>query len=264
METKIIRPIIQVGNSSGVILPKEWLNQRAEVHLITNNPMNILSDTLNILNGKVKTNEIMGIYVAGSHARKENRLDSDIDIIVITMNIDMTIKKGRYEISVVSKKKLDNYLKENIIHYVPMIAEAKPLLNEYLIKKFLENIKITKKNVEWYINTTKVSVKENEDLIEISKKLKEIKIGDAVAYSLVLRIRGFYILDCLKDKKLWNNHNFVKMIKKISGSDVAYKRYIYLKKDNNQLKDLLPLEEGEKLLSYLKDKLEHYEKWLKE
>ena len=37
---ELIKPIIRVGNSAGVILPKEWLNGEAKIRLISK-PKNI-------------------------------------------------------------------------------------------------------------------------------------------------------------------------------------------------------------------------------
>ncbi len=264
METTLIRPIVKVGNSSGVILPREWLNQRAEVRLIASNSLDLLGDILKILDERIELNEINGIYLVGSYARGEDRLDSDVDVLVISEGTNMGIKRGQYEITVVSKGELESSLEKNVMPYVPMIVEAKAILNGELVEKLLEHATVTKKNVKQYIDTTKLSIKENKELIGISGELGEGKVGDAVAYSLILRIRGFYIIDCLKKNKLWSNKDFVKMIKKISGSDSAYRRYNYLKDEQNSSKDVLPIEEAEKLLGYLINKLESYEKWLKE
>ncbi|MDO8460087.1 MAG: nucleotidyltransferase domain-containing protein [Nanoarchaeota archaeon] len=264
METKVIRPIVKVGNSSGVILPRGWLNHRAEVRLIASSMFNLLGDVLNILSEKIEISEIKGIYLIGSYARKEDRLDSDVDFLVISTKTNMIIKQGQYEISVVSKESLESSLKKNIMPYVPMIVEAKPILNGDLIKELLEYAKVTKRNVKWYVDTTRLSIKENEELIKMSRELGENKVGDAIAYSLILRIRGFYIIDCLRKNKLWSNIDFVKIVKTVSGSDSAYKRYIYLKDDENSIKDALLMSEAEKLLAYLKDKLKGYEKWLNE
>ena len=96
---KLIKPIIRVGNSAGVLLPKEWLNGKAKIELIEK-PVDIKSESLQILNSHL--DQIQGIYIVGSHARREETSHSDIDILGITSNLNLNINKGRYHIILIS------------------------------------------------------------------------------------------------------------------------------------------------------------------
>jgi predicted nucleotidyltransferase len=263
METELIRPVVRIGNSSGVILPKSWLNQEAKIELITKNPSDILSDVLKIIENKIPLNKILGVYLTGSYARNEENAESDIDILIITNDINKSIKKGRYEILVISKENLENMLNKNIMPILPMLKESKPLLNETLIEE-LKKTKLNKKNIKWHIDTTKFAIGENKFIIETSKKLKSSNIDDGVAYSLVLRLRGVYIIDCLRKNKLWSNNELIDIIKKITGSKLAYERYKYIKDEKGRGKEILPIIEAERLLDYVKEKNNEQEKWLKE
>jgi len=263
METDLIRPVVKVGNSSGIILPKSWMNQEVKVELIIKKTSDIFLEVIKILENEVPLSKILGIYLVGSYAREEEKMDSDIDILLITDSVNKSIKRGKYEFLIISKKKLEDTLKKNILPILPMINESKPLLNESLILEF-KKIPLTKRNTAWHIKTTKKAIKENENLIEMTKNLKDDKADDSIAYSLVLRLRGIYIIDCLKHKKIWSNKKFVELIKRISGSTLAYERYIYIKNVNGKNKSELLIEEAEKLLEYVKEKNLEQEKWSKE
>lgn len=44
-----IKKAIKAGNSSAVILPRDWLNQKVRIELVKKTPEVILSDVLEIL-----------------------------------------------------------------------------------------------------------------------------------------------------------------------------------------------------------------------
>ena len=48
MGQELIKPIVRVGNSAGIVLPREWLNGKAKVELIEK-PIDIKRDILEIL-----------------------------------------------------------------------------------------------------------------------------------------------------------------------------------------------------------------------
>ena len=81
MENELIKPVIRVGNSAGILVPKAWINGKAKVELISR-PVNIKKDIIEILEDYLE--DILGIYLVGSYARKEETEKSDIDILAIT------------------------------------------------------------------------------------------------------------------------------------------------------------------------------------
>ena len=133
MIRELIKPIVRVGNSAGVLLPKNWINGKARIELIEK-PIDIKKDVLEILDPYLQN--IEGIYLIGSYAREEQTKKSDVDILVITNKINKKIKKGKYEIILISKEKVESALEKNILPILPMLKEAKPLVNSSLIEKY--------------------------------------------------------------------------------------------------------------------------------
>ena len=238
---ELIKPIVRVGNSAGVLLPREWLNGKAKVELIEK-PIDIKKDLLGLLDTYL--DNIIGVYLAGSYARSEEDEKSDVDAIAITYSINEKIKKGRYDIILISKENLEAALKENAIPLLPMLKEAKPIINAEFLESY-KKVEITSKNIKFYIETTKSALDVIKEDIKVSKELN-CDVSDASAYSLILRLRTFYIIECIKKGKLWKKREFIILVKRIAGSSEAYERYLSVKNDNN-MGYKLPVEEAEKL-----------------
>jgi predicted nucleotidyltransferase len=255
----ISRKAIKSGNASAVVLPKSWLNKNVKVELVDKNKETILHDVLDIIKSEINLSEIIGIYLVGSYARGDNEYASDIDILIISEKTDreLIIKEG-YEILIVSLNLLNYKLNENLLPIGTMLREAQPLLNNKFLKEI--NVNVTKKNVKWYLETTKDSLKIIKSSIDrIENKKPDGKLSDAIAYSLILRLRTLYVIDCLKNKKAYNKTEFIELTKKISGSSKAYERYVYSKSNKDNKRELL-LSEGKKTYMYLKEYLQKIEK----
>ena len=257
MIRELIKPIVRVGNSAGVLLPKNWINGKARIELIEK-PIDIKKDVLEILDPYLQN--IEGIYLIGSYARGEQTKESDVDILVITNKINKKIKKGKYELILIPKGKVESALEKNILPILPMLKEAKPIINSILIKKYRET-QLTKKNLKWHIELTKSALGINREFIKLDKDLKS-NSGDGVAYSLILRLRGTYIVDCLIKNKIPTKKELLNLIKKVSGSLKAYEGYLRVK-NNEKDKNELPIEESIKLYDYLIKKIKEQEKWAK-
>ncbi len=250
----ISRKAIKSGNASAVVLPKSWLNKKVKVELVDKNKETILQDVLDIVKSSIDLSEIIGIYLVGSYARGDNEYTSDIDILIISEKTDRElIKKEGYDILIVSLNLLNYKLNENLLPIGTMLKEAQSLLNNNFLREI--NIKVTKKNIKWYIDTTKDRLELIKSSIDrIEKKKPNGRLSDAIAYSLILRLRTLYMIDCLRNKKAYNKNEFIELTKKISGSLTAYERYVY-SKNNEDSKRVLLLSEGKKLYIYLKEYL---------
>jgi len=259
MENELIKPTIRVGNSAGVLLPKEFLNTQVKIIL---QPLNIEKDILDILLQEKILPKVLGVYLTGSYARNEQTIESDIDVLVITNDLNDRIEKGKYNFMLVSKELVDEKMRKNIFPLIPMMIEAKPIINKELLSKYIKT-PLTIKNLKWHIDTTKSAMRVVEKSIEISKEL-EINESDASAYSLILRLRTIYLINCLRKNKLWVKKEFLNLIKKISGSLIAYEEYLKVKAGNQKIKDRLPIKEAERLMNYNKKKIREIEKWIKE
>ena len=258
MEEIMIKNTIKVGNSAGVLLPRKYLNSKVKITL---EPLNIEKDILEILAEKKLLKDVLGVYLVGSYARKEETIESDVDILVITQNTNKRIKEGKYELICISITEFKRQLKENVLPLLAMIKESKVIINRNLIKEYI-NTSLTKKNIKWHIDTTKSAMKIVNEYIKLAEET-ERKASDSASYSLILRLRTLYIIDCLKKGKLWKKEEFLGLIKKISGSLIAYERYLVVK--NDSAKDYnLPVEEAKRLMNYVNQKNNEVEKWLKE
>lgn len=243
-----IKKTVKAGNSSAVILPRAWLNQEVRVELVKKNPEMILLDVIGIVKKYIELKEIIGIYLVGSYARGEESKDSDIDVLVITSNVDKEmIKGGVYNILIVSKELTEQKLKQNLFPIGSMIKEAKPLINDIYLKSL--KVKISKENVKWYIGTTKEKL---ELIREILNRKKDV--NSRVIYTLILRIRTLCIIQKMIKNKPYSKKDFIILINKISGSQNAYNSYLAIKNDLKR-ESKTTKEEAEKLYSYLKKQL---------
>ena len=247
---ELIKNAISWGNSSGVLLPREWKVREVKVILIERT-LDIKKEVFKILEPYLQ--DVLGIYLVGSHAREEQTERSDIDILVITEKTNKRLEEDKYNLLLISKKEVEAQLKRNVLPLLPMLKEAKPLLNSGLVEEY-KNAKLTKKNLKFHIETTRSAMKVVKKDIEIAKQTKG-EVGDASAYSLILRLRTLYIIECIMKNKKWSNREFIKLIKKISGSREAYERY-FSAKNKNTLEYKLAIKEAEKLMSYINKEVE--------
>jgi len=256
---EIIKQIVKVGNSSGVLLPREWYGGEAKIILLKK-PIDIKKDIFEILDSYLES--ILGIYLVGSYARDEQTPESDIDILVISNDINKIIKKGKFEITLISKKDLETQLKENILPILPWLIEAKIILNKNLIEKY-KNTPLTYENIKWHIDTTKSAMNVISEDIKISEEFYNGKVMQASSYSLILRLRTLYIIESLRKKRQWNKKEFLSLIKNISGSLNAYNAYTDIK-NKNKSKHNLSTKEALALMKYVNKKIQEIEKWIKE
>ncbi|HLC31520.1 MAG TPA: nucleotidyltransferase domain-containing protein [Candidatus Nanoarchaeia archaeon] len=252
---ELIRPIIRVGNSAGVVLPREWLHGTAKVVLVRK-PVEVVKDLFEILQGYFF--DIVGIYLTGSYARGEQTEESDVDVLVITNRTNKRFVQGKYDVLLISTQELDLALQTNAIPLLPMIKEGRPVLNAALLEHF-QATALTKDNLSWHIDSTRSMLA----VIEEALRLDEGKgmSDDAFAYSLVLRLREAYIVDCLIAKKLWSNRELKALIKRIGGSLKAYEGYVRVKSSSVRKKGL-PTLEARRLYSYIYDGIRRQEQWL--
>ncbi len=251
-----IKKAVKAGNSSAVILPRAWLNQEVRVELVKKNPETILLDVIGIVKKYIDLKEIIGIYLAGSYARGEESKDSDIDVLVITSNIDKEmIKDGIYNILIISKELVEQKLNHDLFPIGSMIKEAKPLINHIYLSSL--KVKVTRENVKWYIDTTKEKLELIREILDRKKN-----ISNRVIYTLILRIRTLYIIQKLIKNKPYSKKDFINLISKISGSRNAYNSYLAIK-NNLEEENKTTKEEAEKLYSYLKKQLSDVRKELR-
>lgn len=252
--TRLIRRAYRVGNSAGVVVPKEWLNGFVEVRLVEPPQRTDSGYILEILEKEgIDTSEILGVAVIGSYAREEHDKGSDIDILIVTNNLNREIKAGRYEITIISEKKLEKQLNDTGFPILPMILEAVPIINKNLFDKYKKNT-LSKKALRWLIDTTISSIKISKEQISILKELKEKYLSDNLSYSLILRLRTIYIINSILKRQTWSKKDFLRLVNNIAGSLTSYEGYLRVK-NNKKAKKELKIEEAEKLTEYIMEKI---------
>lgn len=254
---ELIKQIVKVGNSAGVVLPKEWLHGEARITLLKK-PENPKKEVLNIL--ETHLSSIMGLYLVGSYAREEQSEKSDIDVLAITTDINKHIVKGKYDVIMVSLDKLESNLKDNILPLLPMILEASPVINSQLINQY-RNTPITKHNLKWHIETTKSSLATINYSLDIAKENNE-NISDNIAYALVLRLREAHIVDFIMKNKKATTQTFCNLIRSITGSLEIYKAY-QRSKAEARTKKVISRNEAESIHANIASMIAEQEKWIK-
>ena len=248
MEKLFLKNVIKVGNSAGVLVPKEWLDGKAKVELVEE-PINIQKDVIEILHNFL--DDVIAIYLVGSYARGEQDEKSDIDILVISNEKKEEIHSGKYNISICPLKNIKKTLVKNPLMILPRIKEAKPIMNKNFLE-ILQYPKPTKKQFNEFFKSSKRILKINKELI------KRKKIDENIIYSLFLRLRGFFIIKCLLSAEDYSNKNFKKyLISNEINYEKMHKIYSQVKLNKIYKKEIL-LEEVNKLLFLLESEIK---KW---
>lgn len=253
---EITRSVLKWGNSAGVLLPKEWIGNEAKIILIDRTSQ-IKKEVFEILDSYLE--DILGIYLVGSYARHEQEKYSDIDIIAISSKTKKEIKSGKYSISIIPIESIKKTLKSNPIMIYPRLIEAKTILNHPLVEE-LKAIKITKISFKEFIEDTKRIIKINKEFIELDKLEGNRLTSISIIYSLILRLRGIFIVKCLLDKKKYSKKLFLKWLETSLGEKTAevYRIYTYLR-DEKKIKEKIEIKTAESLLNLLKMEIKRYE-----
>ena len=241
MKNEIIKQAFKLGNSAGVLLPREWNGRKVIVKLIDKS---ITEEVLEMLEKKDLLGNVIGIYLVGSYAREEEKELSDIDILIITDSVNKQIKIGKYELFIVSKERFDKSFVKSL-YLASLVNEARAILNYEFIKSYKEKLKevLVKKHLDEIRSITKL----NEKSVEIDLEMGE-KVSDGTIYSIVLRLRELYLIKCLKQEKIPLNKEFIGIVRKVA-SDESYNAYYRIKSDLKSKKVV----SGEEALSLIKE-----------
>ncbi|MBW2984467.1 DUF2080 family transposase-associated protein [Candidatus Woesearchaeota archaeon] len=207
MIEQITKTVQQIGNGGHIYLPKELVGQKVVITLVGKSTEEIKEEILMIV--KPWLEHVIGVYLYGSYARGEQVPGSDIDVLVITdSRVKLKKRINEYEIVSISIEGLEKTLESNAVLVLPILKEAKAILNEQLIEKYRKT-KLTKANTRWYIETTESSLKIAREWI----KEKDIGSMPNIVYPLIMRLRGLHMIECLISGKNYSNKNVDKLIK---------------------------------------------------
>jgi predicted nucleotidyltransferase len=216
---QIFRDVAPIGNGAHIFAPKEWLGER--VLVIRPLQFSLKSRILKVVEPYLEN--ILGVYLYGSYARNEQTQDSDIDILIISNN-NFKIKEKGFEIIVLEKNKIKDAIKIAPILIYSALREAKPIINSELLENLKRTYKPKIQNFKDYIKETKEIIKINEDILD--------------PYSIILRLRGIFLIEGLFSEKIYSHKSFKEWIFKDADDktkkidfDSSYDAYLRIKKD---------------------------------
>jgi predicted nucleotidyltransferase len=258
MEEKLIRQVTEIGNGAHIFAPKEWLGE--EVVIIRTPKKDPKEEVLKVLYPYL--DKIIAVFLFGSYARNEQEKGSDMDIFVIS-NEKFKVKSNNLDLIIIPEDKIELAKKINPILFYSMLNEARQIINP----SYLEKLKQEKVNFGYFkefIEDTKKSIDSNREIIEMDKKLKNKEVSESVIYSLILRLRGVFIINLLLSNKIYSKKIFKEWIIKNSRIDYGLAYSIYQAvRDNKKPDKKILMGQGESLLSLLIKETENLSKKIK-
>ncbi|MBI2650018.1 DUF2080 family transposase-associated protein [Candidatus Woesearchaeota archaeon] len=249
METKTVQ---RFGNGGHVVLPKEYVGKRIRFIVKPKSFEDIKSEVLGIL--KPYLENILGVYLYGSYARNEQAIDSDVDILVITdTKLKIIDKVDAYSVVSITLTELESTLKNNAVLLLPIVKEARTVINPGLLEKYKE-YRFTNNNTKWFIESS-------THILELNKKGLDLnfEIG-SIVYSLMLRLRGLVMIKLMLNNKLYSKASLFSYLKSSEFSQNKIEEFyrIYSKeRDNVKVveSEIIAKEDISKLLFATKDLL---------
>lgn len=243
---QILRKVTEVGNGAHIFVPKEWIND--EVFIVRVPKKDIKEEIIKLVYPNLE--KVIAIFLYGSYARNEQTEESDIDAIIIAKEKFEIQKKEKFEIILLAEDKIETAIQINPVLLYSILHEAKPLLNSAYLEK-LQKIKIKPLYFKDFIEDTERLIKINKEMLELDK-LSGKKSSNSTIYSLILRLRGIFIINKILKKEGYSNKNFRLWLSKILAIDYEkiYKVYRIVR-DNKEGKDEILIEDAESLLDLL-------------
>jgi len=253
----LTRVATKIGNGAHIFVPKEWVGE--EIVLVKPSEKTLKERIMKIVEPHLE--DIAGVYLYGSYARNEQSKNSDIDILIISDKKIKIKKRGKFDIINISKQNIEKAININPILIYSIINESKPIINSSLLEE-LKKFKVIKSKFKEFFEGTKRIIKINKEFIEMDKLDGEELTSVAVIYSLILRLRGIFIIYCLIKKQKYSNKSFKKWILQ-NIPDLEYEKIykIYqIIRENKELSAKIKIIEAEKLLVLLEKEVKRYEK----
>lgn len=259
MKQELVKQVVKVGNTAGVLVPRDWLDGKAKIVLLRK-PLSMkeINEEVFVILAEYLA-DIKSVILAGSYARGEQDSDSDVEIIAISEKTKKKINRGRFTIFVMPEKEFDENIDNDALPLLPMLLEGKFLLNETLAKRFTLK-KITKHNIKWIVETTESALNIVNSFLELDKENLEEMCDYSIAYSLILRMRGLLIIKACKKNKILYNEELRTIVKRVAGSDALYYQYRSLKNNKKSLVKAT-LSQAIKIYKYNKKLLEEVKKY---
>ena len=257
LNMELLRNVARWGNSAGVLLPKEWMGNQVRV-IFVDRTLEIKKESLSILEPYLE--DILGIYLVGSYARGEQEQDSDIDMIAISKETKKEIISGKYNISIITLESAKKTLEKNLLLILPRLNEAKVIINSSLLEE-LKSVKIDKKQFRNFIEESERIIRIDKGLIRLDKEQGSEYIDSEIIYSLILRLRGIFLIKTLIKRKEYFKKEFLKWVNKEIKEIELEKVYNAYKsiRDNKKTKAIIKIETAENLVMFLEKEVRKLE-----
>ncbi|MBI2546123.1 nucleotidyltransferase domain-containing protein [Candidatus Woesearchaeota archaeon] len=258
VKEQIVKTVVKSGNGGAVWVPKDWLGEEVVVILPQRPKLDLKEKVIHLLEPYLK--DIISVAIYGSYARGEQTKDSDIDVLAITKDKELKLDFKRENIEVTSfpAEKLKKAIQNHPALYYQIIKEAIPLINAPLLEE-LKQVKITKESFKEYLGDTGEHLESNKGLLELDKKEGLYLSSYSVLYSIMLRLRTLFIIQCILEDKPFSNKKFKSRLKAHGLSSKEYEdiyKVYRLFRDDKSTKSLkIKLALAEKLLNILEVEL---------
>lgn len=209
VQEAVEKDVVRFGNGSIVYTPKKWIGKKVTV-ILEEKPVDIGGEAMNAL--KPCLGSIEGIFLFGSFARGEQTPESDIDLLVISSKKIELKKKGRLDFLVKTRREfLEGLERDKGLFLHQVLSEAKPILNEALLEELRRES--AKPKYSGLLEGTLGAFKSVQELLGASKRqgLKYLD-SNAVIYSLILRLKGLVLAQCLAKKQGYSNKKLVAVL----------------------------------------------------
>ncbi len=200
---QIIREARLFGNGAHVFVPKEWAGE----HILLIKEESVEKRIMKVIEPHLAI--IKGAYLYGSRARGDFDESSDIDLFIITSK-DLKLRAKNFEIICLKEDKIEDAIKVSYMMIYSILAEAKPIINSELLEKLREKYKPKIEYFKEFLESCNRIININEMFLEEDKERGEN--SGAVIYSLVLRLRGIFIINCLLSKEEYSHEKFIKWV----------------------------------------------------
>lgn len=232
---QIMRTAKMFGNGAHIFVPKEWIGE--QIIIIKPKKKSLKERVLEVLGPYLDS--VIGAYLYGSYARDEQTGDSDIDLFVIT-NKKVKIKSEGFELVCLEEKDIKTALKIEPILIYSILSESKPIINSKILDELRSKFLPKLLDFQNYFKETEGMLKVSDDFLKSEKG--EYLVSKAVVYSLVLRLRGLFIIKSILEGKKYSHKLFKSWIKsnlsKIDFDSIyeAYRCSKYEKKIRQKIK----------------------------
>lgn len=216
---KLTKRAMAFGTGAAVIVPKEWMGSEVEIS-IKEKPWK--QELFELISPHLE--HIIGVYLTGSYAREEQRSCSDIDVLIVSKE-NPKLKSKRFHISILHPSILGKKTFLKIFLYAA-ILEAKPILNSSLLEDLKKKTRPSEKEIKEYLKTTKLSMDSLKTFIQMDKDTEsEDFTAPSIIYSIILRLRGLYILKKSLKRKVTTLKEFKSELKKEGINASLYKKF---------------------------------------